>query len=506
MSPNVTRAGDGGRPERPTLQGALLFQAGIAIAWIVVWNLSWVLEAAPHASLWFPAAGLTYAVYRILGVRGTPAILVGALAVTVESAWFYDHPIRWLPTLISGLLFFTVHVAAYGTAAFLVVRVSGQEAARPTPRSAAAFLIISPIAALAAAVGGFAALVVTGRLSLASAASTVFPWWLGDLAGLIAWGPAFGLTLDRMLEWLQTHGGGIAPSGLLAGFRSVSPVQPGWRSFAFKLSLNAAIIIGASLLVELTPQPVTSSFAIFFAAIPMVWIAYTEGAVRTCAAVAGLTTLIALATRILGVGDHTLSFQFAMVILAGTAYFGLAVPMLETDNLRLREQLLYDDLTGAVTRSAFRDLADHEARRSIRSGAPLSLIVFDVDRFKDVNDHYGHAFGDHVLTTIVDRCRRQLRAGDIVGRIGGEEFAILLPTAPLLAAKDTAERLRQQLDGEPIRRGSDAVVVTASFGVTEVASIHESLWEALERADRALYDAKHQGRNRVCGASFQEPA
>jgi two-component system cell cycle response regulator len=119
----------------------------------------------------------------------------------------------------------------------------------------------------------------------------------------------------------------------------------------------------------------------------------------------------------------------------------------------------------------------------------------DVDRFKSINDTYGHSFGDEVLRAVAYIFTEICRAEDIVCRYGGEEFTILLPNTPLAGAAELAERMRLAIEARPFSYRADAVSVTCSFGVANLrASIPPSI---LELADQALYSAKHSGRNRV---------
>lgn len=135
----------------------------------------------------------------------------------------------------------------------------------------------------------------------------------------------------------------------------------------------------------------------------------------------------------------------------------------------------------------------NEARRS---GASLSVVFLDIDRFKTVNDTYGHAAGDSVLRMVADLVTNTLRKGDAVARIGGEEFAILMPGSELAAAVAAAEQLRQALATLPMPALGGASI-TASFGVTAAIIMDDGIEMVLHRADGALYDAKRSGRNRV---------
>jgi len=160
----------------------------------------------------------------------------------------------------------------------------------------------------------------------------------------------------------------------------------------------------------------------------------------------------------------------------------------------LREQAQLDALTGLYNRRRFTELAAHDVLQARRYGHPLSVIMFDMDSFKQVNDTYGHAVGDEVLRGVAEVCRRDLRDVDVAARWGGEEFVVLLPHTGIVGAQETAERLRVSM--ESLRADLVGELgATASFGV---ATLHqEDLEDLLLRADACLYEAKNGGRNRV---------
>jgi two-component system cell cycle response regulator len=163
----------------------------------------------------------------------------------------------------------------------------------------------------------------------------------------------------------------------------------------------------------------------------------------------------------------------------------------------LRRRATIDPLTELVNRRHFWDLARTEIERTRRFGHPLSLIMLDIDHFKRVNDSFGHGTGDRVLACVASACRSVLREVDVLGRLGGEEFAVLLPETPLESALDVAQRLRQavmdlRLDGQCPGLASQ----TISLGVAE-RQAEEGFDTLLLRADKGLYKAKRGGRNQV---------
>jgi diguanylate cyclase (GGDEF)-like protein/PAS domain S-box-containing protein len=156
-----------------------------------------------------------------------------------------------------------------------------------------------------------------------------------------------------------------------------------------------------------------------------------------------------------------------------------------------------DALTGISNRRHFMIQAEQELRRAQRFERPLSVMMIDLDFFKQVNDTYGHAAGDTVLEKVVQTALESLRQSDTMGRLGGEEFAVLLPETDRRAAADAAERLRAHLAETPIDIGLKKLICTASVGVATLDRLDDSIDDLLRRADEALLRAKRNGRNRV---------
>lgn len=171
----------------------------------------------------------------------------------------------------------------------------------------------------------------------------------------------------------------------------------------------------------------------------------------------------------------------------------------------LRHLATTDPLTGLANRAHFLDQVEEEMVRSDRFRRPLALLMIDLDRFKRINDQHGHAAGDEVLRVFARVLGSSLRSVDLCGRLGGEEFAVLMPETDLAGALPGAERLRQAIEAARVDGVAGGLAFTASFGVA-VRHGEEPLKRLMARADAALYAAKHGGRNRVEVAGNDAPA
>jgi diguanylate cyclase (GGDEF)-like protein len=200
---------------------------------------------------------------------------------------------------------------------------------------------------------------------------------------------------------------------------------------------------------------------------------------------------------VLGVApDPPLTDHQRSVLSAAAAL--LAVSLKNSQLFReVRENSVRDALTGCFNRAHALEVLDAEIRRAKRSKLPLSLIVFDLDNFKEINDRHGHLCGDAVLAAVGARMKSELRGSDLKCRYGGDEFMVILPDTPLGGAKQVSENLRVALESHLITWNGEQVKVTASFGVGVVNPTDQDPLAAIARADAAMYRAKEQGRNDV---------
>ncbi len=184
-------------------------------------------------------------------------------------------------------------------------------------------------------------------------------------------------------------------------------------------------------------------------------------------------------------------------LLARQRELALANVELEALSRRLSVTANTDELTRLPNRRAvFERMGDYFSLAK-RHGNALSFIMFDVDRFKSVNDTYGHGFGDTVLQAIAERLQQTIRRHDLCGRLGGEEFCVACLETDIVGAVRLAERLRYAIEHEPISAGGTSLVVTVSLGVVQCTAQHGTIEAMVSEADQMLYKAKEHGRNQV---------
>jgi diguanylate cyclase (GGDEF)-like protein len=307
----------------------------------------------------------------------------------------------------------------------------------------------------------------------------------------------------RLMAWLSA--GYLLLSGLALALRLITP------TLLERLVLGlASLLFVGKIALELGTSP-TPSLELTFSWAPLIWVLCSlvygpVGALAHAACLLAFSALLSLAyaAGLIGLGS-------APSVLAGLLVFHLVsatlVAMLfilgkvKSDYLDLerfaeewRHKAHTDALTGIPNRRFLERLLDLEIMTASATARPLSLMLLDIDHFKQVNDRYGHHTGDALLRALVDLMRANLRAADHIGRWGGEEFMIIAPGTDLLAAGELAERLRSAIEVYRFPRIEGPI--TVSFGVATL-SVSDSKETLTRRADRALYKAKRHGRNRV---------
>ena len=286
-----------------------------------------------------------------------------------------------------------------------------------------------------------------------------------------------------------------------------------WRTLVVLVAAAVAISTYWGLLAPDLTQRLIAVSTVLAALLGMsALIVYQQGtgAVRHVAGLsfAGASGLMAYRAIIL-VFDPTLVtgvFQLTHVqlltyavgsVLPVIATIGFLLMCTERSQRELERAARVDYLTGCYNRRAIEELATQSIAAARRHGLPLSVLVLDIDHFKRINDELGHAVGDLALVESVQRIRALLRAEDMLGRLGGEEFIVLMPNADGNSAVSAGERIRLSFSEQPLQMDGHARAVTLSIGVAVLAPMDREFSQLLRRGDRAMYAAKNAGRDLV---------
>ena len=290
---------------------------------------------------------------------------------------------------------------------------------------------------------------------------------------------------EHLPDNLWPYAGGVY--GLIVWTTIVTP-HAGLRMALLPAAASATLFLSALMIMRHRSEPR-----------PVEW------AVATSMAIVGLILGIIAGMAVLqgAAGDAAYPTHYVQLnVMAVPAAFiatGMFVTLMLASDLSsdLKELAVRDQLTGLYER---RGLGEHGAaayETARRHSMPLSVVMMDIDRFKSINDEHGHAVGDAALCHFADVLKEERRADDIFARVGGEEFALVLPGTDLKAALKVADGLRERIEAAPMRIGEIELTMTASFGVATVNSSDNCLSDTITRADRALYRSKRGGRNQV---------
>lgn len=462
-----------------------LLQAVVFLAWILTFLAAALLEYAPHASLWFPPAAITFASVLVLGIRAMPSLFLACLIVTMLPDGLHQTGLGWTELLLTGIAFGLTHVLIYGTIALLLRRGALEASPITTLRKVSWFLLVAAVAAGLSSVFGALSLAVTGMMPLGQVPALIAPWWIGDYAGLVTVAPFFGLVLNRLAESC----GVATPQGM----RRLLGREP-WRGLFRRASRKLGLLLLVSLAVLLTaamvPDQEAILFLLFVALIIQLWIAHTESELATLAGILAFSVLMAMGAAWMGLADQALMMQFIVISLAVTSYLGLAVPALYRDNHSMRQKLTHDSLTGAMTRSFFEDAASSGIRDALKRAEPACLVMVDLNGLKPINDRHGHAAGDLALKLVAEACARNLASGQLLGRLSGDEFAMFLSGCRRDEAERVVAAIHEELAAAP--PVAELEHVGASFGIAELVPGQSGAdyKRLLRMADQAMYREK----------------
>lgn len=474
----------------------------IVAAWLIAYSAAAMLEYQSFTSLWFPPTAVSYAAFAVFRRGAWPGLVLANLVgaqLTFKQAGLELEPLH---VLMYGAMFASTHCAAYWFAAAATLQSIPRNAPPSLARTVGVFILGGIVAALLASVSGVWVSTMAGLVAKADSGSMILPWLIGDVAGLIALGPLL-LLVFRMLA---THLRVPIPHRLHAFDDLPRPARnPG--AFALKLLLVLGAASLSLLAIARAPDNEPLLFIVYTAIMLQLWIVHTQGAIESLVSIALFNLAIVVLVFALQLGEHALTLQFAMITLAVGSYYGLAVPMLHADNAQLRRLLIQDALTGAYNRHFFVELSQQAIRQSRMREQPASMLMLDLDNLKHINDRYGHAAGDQALSQIAHVCRGALSANDLLGRLGGDEFGVLLPALGHAEAAQTAQRLLAAVRAS-VYPFTDEIRPSMSIGIATTQSDtddYDTLWM---RADSALYVAKRAGRDQIAQEEtpFAEPA
>ena len=451
----------------------------LILSWLAVWQIGRLVEYTEHASVWFPAAGYTLACFLVIGWRALVPIMIAAIAITVWNGHHYSLPLSNSELMWGGFLFGIAHIIPY----FAGASVLGQLLRKPdvtTPLLIVSFLMIGCVSSLIATQLVIGSLVVTSQLPAADVKDAMLPFWIGDMAGVVVLAPLFTGFLVKVCA---------APKIDLLAFSSNT--SPHLTRYFKKVAINVALIVLVMLLAKIT-QSRDSAFAIFFLAITHMWIACTESTKRNVISLAISSVCIVLLVHTLALMDYVKVYQFALNVIAANALFGIAIPQLQADNALLKDRVFVDSLTQAYTREYLAQRSALEMAQSRESGNSLYFVMFDLDKFKRINDELGHVDGDEALRNLSQVTKSALRKTDVFARFGGDEFVLLLPKISKQNALNLVERVREGINAITVSN----VALSSSFGVTLMQQ-DDSLETLIQRADRALYASKEKGGNTI---------
>lgn len=477
---------------RPRRRGWLICLSVVFVLRVGLFYASRLLEYEPFVSLWFPAAALTFAAFLAFRWRAVPVLVAAPLFTSLVTA----SPSVWasgaFPVVGFSLLYAAVHTTAYCLLAELVLRTIVSGELPSLSRTINVFLVGGLVAATLAAIGGVNSICLQGTIDCADVRELILPWLIGDYTGLLVMGPLMFCLLRRLAGALR-----VPSAEALHALDDAVRLHQGVGNYGLKSTLVLGSVIASAALIAQDPGNQPLVFLIFVAIVLQLWMVHTQSVFQALASITMFSITLVLIVRWLGLGDVALLLQCATITLAAGSYYGVAVPVLYAHNVKLRKILTHDALTGAYSRHFFVELSEQAIRGAVARGQPVSMLMIDLDYLKSINDRHGHVAGDKALAHVVAVCGGILDPGDSLGRLGGDEFCVLLPGRDGAQAEVIAKRLIEAMRGSRYAFAPE-VLPGLSIGVAstrgDAVEDYDSLWL---RADSALYVAKRRGRNQV---------
>lgn len=293
--------------------------------------------------------------------------------------------------------------------------------------------------------------------------------------------------VEKPLSVLQLWGSPLACFGAIVWFTYGAP------HFGLRVGLGPAygagtLLISATLILQHREK---SRPAEWGAAVTMVVFGVTQLIAAWIAVAQGATLN----------PEYSQAYYLVNFLTLPAAYTGMGmfvVFVLASDlSEMMREAAVHDQLTGHLNRRGFNEAAARTFATARRTQTPISVIMADIDAFKEINDQHGHLIGDHALQHFAELLAQHRRADDVLARVGGEEFALVLPGCELVQAQRIAQDVCTYVENTPMDFDGRPLQMTASFGVAALCDRDTCLADVIVRSDAALYQAKHNGRNRV---------
>ncbi len=459
------------------------------------------LRYAPVSLVW-PASGVALAMVLRFGYRPWPVLLLVTAAAAWPTIWFSRGglTVDFASTgLISAAAVLEPVIAAWG-----IRRVARGGFLERAPAFLVTMLVILPLSAAVATVPLVAGSVAAGLSTVNHWAGVLTTWYgmaFADLIGMVLFAPPIWLWMRHplpQLPWSRALEltGYLAIAGVALFVRE--PVQPFYLLFAAHLAIAVRL-----------PMPVAAT-AVALTSCVLIWQAATDLAASDPRAVEDvfLTELTLLLTlNLITYTAAVLSHEVTERQEHLEERVAERTRALEQANSRLQRLSNTDALTGAWNRRYFDDHTRRELERATHGGSTAGLLAIDVDHFKRINDEFGHPTGDGALEQMVTRLDRQLRPGDMLARIGGEEFVVFLPNCGRETAREIADRLCEAVAAEPVRVDDRELAMSISIGVTvtrpaddrQGRAVDALLRSAIAAADRNLFEAKRAGRGRAVG-------
>jgi len=447
----------------------------LVVLYCVIGSLGMMMAIQPgNVTPIYPAAGLAWALAILYKKQAYPIVFAGGMLTNLIPIFSWDTIVYSLAT---GISIGIGEVLSVIIANRILTYFSQHSFEFTAPKEILSFSIVATFWIVSPTVG-VTSLYLGGYIEQNVYTATWLTWWLGDSIGIL-------LTTPVLLIAHRQH-----QKGRMVTFN--------WGHFLASLSI--ALVLSLIIFNQQYPTTFLLTLTCLLCAF---WLGQSSVMLinLVIATIATYATLTNSGPLIIGKATSNLlmlQLFIAVNVIASLLFWGkiLHIKILGQKLSKAKFEARKDSLTNILNRRGFKEIASVNFNSSRRNDESASLLMFDIDNFKEVNDTHGHDVGDEVLVHLTEQVKHCIRAGDVFGRIGGEEFAILLSNATGNQAIDLSNRICKRVASQNANTVAGPITVTISLGVTDIKA-EETLDEALHRADDLLYDAKAQGKNRV---------